>query len=77
MPYSEGNEIVYTSYSSKGKDVGSQKMVIKSVSGSGENQDILSEVTLYDKKGKEISNSEVTMICENGVYKMDMSRFVP
>jgi hypothetical protein len=47
-----------------------------SVTGSGNNVTTRARVTMYDKK-KELSSNEIEMICEDGVFKMDMRNFMP
>jgi hypothetical protein len=74
--YNEGAVIERTYFNKKGKEVSQDKTEILSVIGSGNNQTIKARVTMYDKK-KELSNNEIEMICEDGVFKMDMRNFMP
>ncbi|CAD5268697.1 MULTISPECIES: hypothetical protein [unclassified Imperialibacter] len=74
--YTEGAVIERTYFNKKGKEVSNDKMEILSVDGSGNNQTMKARVTMYDKK-KELSNNEIEMICEDGVFKMDMRNFMP
>jgi len=75
--FEEGEVIIHTNYNRKGKEEGSQKMSIKSVTTAGDKQETVADVTLYDKKGKEITTTEITMTCKDGVYRMNMNRFIP
>ncbi len=74
--YSEGAVIEKTYFNKKGKEVSTDKTEILSVTGSGNNQNITARITMYDKK-KELSQNEIEMICEDGVFKMDMRNFMP
>ena len=75
--YEEGTSLVQTTFDKKGKEQASQKLNITSVTNEGDKVIMLTDVTIYDKKGKEITSNQMELICEEGVFKMDMSRFVP
>lgn len=74
--YAEGTVIEKTYFNKKGKETSRDKMEILSVSGNQSIQTSRARVTLYDKK-KEISSNEIDLICEDGVFKMDMRSFIP
>jgi len=75
--YTEGTVVEHTNYNAKGKDQSKQRMQIKSVNQTASGVEMMADVTLFDKKDKEVFNNEIQMLCENGVFKMDMSRFMP
>ncbi|UZR92629.1 TapB family protein [Chondrinema litorale] len=75
--YTEGTMVELTHYNAKGKEETTQKMIIKSVSSTGSGQAMIADITISDKKDKEVYANEVELACENGVFKMDMSSFIP
>ncbi|MBX2843978.1 MAG: DUF3108 domain-containing protein [Flammeovirgaceae bacterium] len=75
--YDKGTEIEQTNYNGKGKPSGKTTMVIKDVKGGGDHIIFVTQMTMQDQKDEEINSTEVEMECENGVYKMDLSRFLP
>lgn len=74
--YSKGTVIEKTYFDKKGKENSRDKMEILSVEGDDSRQTTRAKVTLYDKK-KEVSSNEIDLICEDGVFKMDMTSFMP
>ncbi len=75
--YNEGTVVEHTYHNAKGKTQHSQKMTIKSVNSTASGQVMIAEMTLNDKKEGEIMSNDIELICENGIFKMDMSRFMP
>ena len=75
--YQEGTTLKQTNYNPKGKVESSQQMKIVKVTPNGNGQTMLTDLVIYDKKGEQIMANQMEMICEDGVFKMDMSRFVP
>ncbi len=75
--YSEGTSLTMTNYNPKGKEESSQKMTIVDVAMNGDKEILQTDVVIYDKKGDEIMSNQIDMICEDGKFKMDMSRFMP
>ncbi|MEM1138035.1 MAG: hypothetical protein AAGI07_19540, partial [Bacteroidota bacterium] len=75
--YSEGTVVEHTYFNAKGKGNSTQQMTIKSVQKTASGQVMTAEVVLSDKKEDEIFSNEIELVCENGVFKMDMSRFIP
>ncbi|WP_020532478.1 hypothetical protein [Flexithrix dorotheae] len=75
--YDEGTEIEQTNYNGKGKPSGKTTMVIKEVKGGGDHVIYVTQMTMQDQKDKEINSAEIEMECENGVFKLDLSRFAP
>lgn len=77
FPYDKGTSLTTTSYNAKGKEEGSQKMTVTGKSGTASREVMQTDITLYDKKGKEVITNEIELICENGLFRMDLSRFAP
>lgn len=75
--YDKGTSLTLTSYSAKGKEEASQKMTFVDKIVSGSKETLKTDITLYDKKGKEIFTNQIEMVCEDGVFRMDLSRFAP
>ena len=75
--YSEGTVVEHTHYNAKDKEQSKQRMQIKSISETANGLIMLADVVLYDKKDEEMFNNEIELACENGIFKMDMSRFMP
>ncbi len=75
--YNEGTSLTLTTYNSKGKEEASQKMTIVDKTSSGSREVLKTDITLYDKKGEEMFSNQIEMICEDGVFRMDLSRFAP
>lgn len=75
--YSEGTSVEHTYFNAKGKMASKQVMTVKSVKSTSAGQIMIADVTISDKKEDEMMTNEIELICENGVFKMDMSRFIP
>lgn len=75
--YSQGTSLTLTNYNPKGKEESSQKMTIVDVTKEGDKEVLKTDIVIYDKKGDEITSNQIEMICEDGKFKMDLSRFVP
>ncbi|XOV91218.1 MAG: hypothetical protein ACFHWX_13510 [Bacteroidota bacterium] len=75
--YDVGTSLTTTNYNPKGKEESSQKMSIADKAVSGSKEVLKTDVTIYDKKGDEVFSNQIDLICEDGVFKMDLSRFAP
>ncbi len=73
----EGSTWSYENFNHKDKLQGSQTQTVSSYEKSSNGYEALLAVVSRDKKGKEIGNGELEIICENGILKFDMRRFVP
>ena len=73
----EGLEWEYESFDAKGKITGKQhqKVTKYNATSSGFKAEIL--VDMVDKKGKELTSTEMELTCEDGVMQFDMQKFVP
>ncbi len=75
--YDEGTSLTTTNFNAKGKEESSQKMSIVDKTVSGSKEVLTTDIIIYDKKGDEIFTNQIELICENGVFRMDLSRFAP
>jgi hypothetical protein len=73
----KGTEWTITNYDSKGKFDSSSKNVMKDVTASGNKVAYLVYAKIHDKKDKEVSEAEMNMFCEDGVFTMDMRNAIP
>jgi hypothetical protein len=75
--FKEGTEYEMTHYSDKDKVTGKSLSQILNIE---DNAGVLTahiKGTAFDKKGEEITSMNFEYICENGVLKMDMKKFIP
>jgi hypothetical protein len=75
--FKEGTEYEMTHYSAKDKVTGKSLSQILSVE---DNSGVLTahiKGTAFDNKGKEITSMNFEYICDQGVLKMDLKRFIP
>ena len=75
--YDKGTSLTLTSYNPKGKEEASQKMTFVDKIVSGSRETLKTDITLYDKKGDEMFSNQIDLICEDGMFRMDLSRFAP
>ena len=77
FPMKKGVFLKYESYSSKDKLESSSKTEIREVSSSGDKTTATTEITSFDKKGKEVYKTELPVICDNGELIIDMKSLIP
>lgn len=70
-PFSEGAISTLTMYNGKMKEQGKVEYEVVSISNSGGETIASMKNRLYDKKGKEISESEYDAICTDGMVSID------
>jgi hypothetical protein len=75
--FKEGAEYEMTHYSSKDKVTGKSLSQILSVEDNGGVLTAQIKGTAFDKKGEEITSMNFEYICDDGVLKMDMNKFIP
>lgn len=75
--FKEGAEYEMTHYSVKDKVTGKSLSQILSVDDNGGVLTAHIKGTAFDKKGEEITSMNFEYICDNGVLKMDMNKFIP
>lgn len=75
--FKEGTEYEMTHYSSKDKVTGKSLSQILSVKDDGGILTAHIKGTAFDKKGEEITSLNFEYICDHGVLKMDLKRFIP
>lgn len=73
----KGNKWTTSNYSAKDKYTGKQSFEVLGVEESGGVLKATVMLISYDKKDKVVMEKEVEFECENGVIKMDMSKYVP
>jgi DUF3108-like len=65
-----------SSYDNKDKFTGKTTQEILDVRNSGNSMSLDVKTIITDSEGNEFSNSEITLTCEDGVFKMDMSDYL-
>lgn len=75
--FKEGTEYEMTHYSGKDKVTGKSLSQILSVEDNGGVLTAHIKGTAFDKKGDEITSMNFEYICDDGVLKMDMNKFIP
>lgn len=75
--FEEGTEYEMTHYSAKDKVTGKSLSQILSVEDNGGVLTAHIKGTAFDDKGKEITSMNFEYICDQGVLKMDLKRFIP
>jgi hypothetical protein len=75
--FKEGAEYEMTHYSDKDKVTGKSLSQILSVDDNGGVLTAHIKGTAFDKKGEEITSMNFEYICDDGVLKMDMNKFIP
>ncbi len=76
-PLKKGTMMRYETYNAKDKLESSNKTEILSIATSGNKTTATTEVTSYDKKGEEVYQTEVPIICDNGELIIDMKSMIP
>jgi hypothetical protein len=71
----EGTTLEYTNYNKKGKEESSTKHKTLSVKSDNNKLSAKIQITMEDKKNKEVFSSQYNAYCENGLISIDMSRF--
>lgn len=77
FPMKKGTVLKYESYTAKDKLESSSRSEILSVISSGNKTTATVNMTSFDNKGKEVYNSEVPVICEDGELIFDMKSLIP
>jgi hypothetical protein len=75
--FKEGAEYELEHYSAKEKLTGKSHTKIVSIEDKGGVLVAHIEGTAYDKKGKELTTLNFEYMCEDGVLKMDLKKFIP
>lgn len=75
--FKEGTEYEMTHYSDKDKVTGKSLSQILSVEDNGGVLTAHIKGTAFDKKGEEVTSMNFEYICDEGVLKMDMNKFIP
>ena len=75
--FKEGSEYEMTHYSAKDKVTGKSLSQILSIEDNGGVLTAYIKGTVYDEKGKEVTSMDFEYICDQGVLKMDLKKFIP
>lgn len=75
FPLEEGSVREMTSYDKKDKVTGKTVQTVKEVVREDDRLGIVVEAEIYDDKEEFILSKELEMVCENGVFKFDMSNY--
>ena len=76
-PLEEGTSFQYTNYDKKGKIAGTVDYTISKVLSEGSATNATYDMTLSDKKGKQIFESNYEISCENGMVSIDFESLFP
>ncbi len=75
--FKEGSEYEMTHYSAKDKVTGKSLSEILSIEDNGGVLTAYIKGTVFDEKGKEVTSMNFEYICDQGVLKMDLKKFIP
>ena len=75
--FKEGAEYELTHYSAKDKIIGKSLSQIISIVDDGGLLIATIKGTAFDEKGKELSSMDYEYICDHGILKMDLKKFIP
>jgi hypothetical protein len=75
--FKEGAEYEMEHYSAKEKLIGKYQTQILSIEDKGGVLTAIIKGTMFDNKGKELTSIDFEYMCEDGVLKMDMKKFIP
>jgi len=75
--FKEGAEYEMEHYSAKEKLTGKSHTKVLSIEDDGGMLIATIKGTMFDKKGEEVTNMDFEYICDDGVLKMDLKKFIP
>ena len=75
--FKEGAEYELTHYSDKDKVTGKSRSQVLSIKDDGGVLTAAIKGTFYNAKDKELSSVDFEYICDHGILKMDLKRFIP
>lgn len=64
-------------YDRKDRLTGVTRQEVMDYKESGNKLELVIQAEMKDDKGKEITSNELTLYCEDGIFYMDMSEFIP
>jgi hypothetical protein len=76
FPMKEGSYLEQKTYNEKDKLQSTNKMTVLEKTIVGDRYGVLVEVKGYDEKDKEVINTQQEVYCENGVFYVDMKKFL-
>lgn len=76
FPLKEGTIMKYEEFDHKDKLQSAEAFEVKKITTISEGLTIDVHMSLFDKKGKEELEKDITYTCENGIFKMSMDHFV-
>ncbi|HRK28272.1 MAG TPA: hypothetical protein PK239_13430 [Chitinophagales bacterium] len=77
FPFKVGAILEMTGYDAKGKTEGKSKMEIIEKTTIDNGVVAKAKTTIYDNKGKEVTNNKFDVKCADGVFYMDFKNFMP
>ena len=77
FPIKNGGEWVYENFNGKGKTTGKNQQRVTAFTSSASGFKATIHTIMLDEKGKELTNGDLEVTCEQGVILMDMRRFIP
>jgi len=75
--FKEGSEYEMTHYSAKDKVTGKSLSQILNIEDNGGVLTAYIKGTVFDEKGKEVTSMDFEYICDHGILKMDLKKFIP
>jgi len=75
-PQNAGAELVYNNYDKKGKLSGTSTQPVKEYKTTALGAEAIIKVKTTDAKGKDVSEAELNVKCENGIFYFDMENFL-
>ncbi len=77
FPLKQGSMFEMESFSAKGKSNGTVRQTVTALESIDGGFKATLHASNYDKKGKQEHEGEFEITCENGVARIDMSKFIP
>ncbi|WKZ59909.1 MAG: hypothetical protein QY309_00185 [Cyclobacteriaceae bacterium] len=73
----EGTAWTYENYNPKGKPSGKNEQKVTAFDKTATGYKATVASTLWNEKGKKVTEGELELICDNGTFIMDMRKFIP
>ncbi len=73
----EGTAWTYENFNSKGKTTGKNEQKVTAFKKTTSGYIATVNSTLWDEKGKKVTEGELELTCDNGTFIMDMRKFIP
>ncbi|MCK6618072.1 MAG: DUF3108 domain-containing protein [Cyclobacteriaceae bacterium] len=73
----DGTTWTYENYNGKGKSVGKNEQKVTAYQAVANGYKATLHTVVYNEKGKKLTEADLDVTCEGGVFIMDMRRFIP